>query len=248
MLENYIVLDLEMTGLHPKNDKILEIGAIKVREKQVTDIFSVLVNPKVPLSEKVQELTGITGEMAENGVDEEEALKRFLEFAGEDIWVGHNVIFDYSFIKQWTVNHKMPFQKSAVDTLKIARVCLPQLEKKTLDYLCEYFNIHREKSHRALEDAKATRVLYEMLEAEYYKKTPEMFFPKELQYKAKRQTLATLRQKKYLKDLTEYHKINLDVSMEQLSRSEASRLTDKIIQKYGKLQVSAVPDGKRTHP
>lgn len=248
MLKNYIVIDLEMTGLDPKRDQILEIGAVKVQQKQVVDTFSCLLHFDGKLSQKVQELTGITGQMAANGEDIERVMPEFLEFMGEDIWVGHNIIFDYSFVKQWMVNHKISFQKYAIDTLKIARKCLPELEKKTLDYLCGYFQISRENSHRALDDALATQRLYEILEQKFAREEDEIFTPRELQYKAKRQTPATPRQKMYLNELAKYHKINLDVSLEHLSRSDASRLTDKIIQQYGRMQALAEQASEKTHP
>ncbi len=234
MLEDYIVVDLEMTGLNPKTDRILEIGAIKVKGKQITDTFSTLVCPKRPLDERISHLTGITDEMAAEGEALDTAVMAFLEFAEELTWVGHNIIFDYRFLKQWEVNHRISRVCYAVDTLKIARKCLPQLEKKSLDYLCDYYGILRTARHRAFEDAAANQLLYEILEKEFSEKEPGLFKKKELQCKVKRQTPATPRQKNYLKDLTEYHRIVLDVPIEQLSRSEASRLTDQIISQYGK--------------
>ena len=248
MLENYIVVDLEMSGLDPKRDKIIEIGAIKVRNKQVADTFSCLLNQDCVLSEKVQELTGITETMLHQSKDPKTAMMEFFDFVGDDIWVGHNIIFDYSFMKQWAVNHKIPFQKKAVDTLKIARKCLPELEKKTLDYLCGYLQIVRENRHRAADDAKATQELYEILEKSFMESQRELFMPRELQYKAKRQTPATPRQKKALMELIEYHKIVCDVSIGQLSRSDASRLTDKIIHQYGRPQALAEPTSEKLCP
>lgn len=235
MLKDYIVVDLEMTGLNPKTDRILEIGAVKVREKQVQETFSCLVRPERKLSERVSEITGITNEMAVSGEDLDTAMNSFLDFAQEDIWIGHNVICDYRFIRQWEVNHRINRPCYGIDTLKIARKCLSQLEKKSLDYLCDYYEIVRTARHRALEDARATGILYEILEREFAEKEPLLFAPKELVCKVKRQTPATPRQKNYLKDLAEYHRIVLDIPIEQLSRSEVSRLTDQIIRRYGKM-------------
>lgn len=248
MLENYIVVDLEMTGLDPRRDQILEIGAVKIREKQVADTFSCLLHQDCLLTQKVQELTGITQDMMCQGQNPKIAMEEFLDFVGDDIWVGHNIIFDYSFVKQWMVNHRLPFQKKAVDTLKIARKCLPDLEKKTLDYLCGYFQIIRENKHRAQDDAKATWELYEILEKSFIESQPEIFVPKELQYKAKRQTPATQRQKIYLMELIEYHRIVCDVSIEQLSRSDASRMTDKIIHQYGRIKALEEPAFGKARP
>lgn len=248
MLDDYVVVDLEMTGLHPKTDRILEIGAVKVREKQVVDTFSALIRQDAPIPEKVVELTGITNEMTADGQDTDTALRAFLEFAEDLPWVGHNIIFDYSFIKQWEVNHRIKRSCYAVDTLKIARKCLPKEMKKSLEALRQYYGIEQTAIHRAYEDAAATQVLYEILEKAYSEKEPGLFRSRELQCRLKRQTPATARQKNYLKDLTEYHRIVLDVPVEQLSRSEASRLTDKIIAQYGKPAVSAVHEKKTIRP
>ena len=109
-MRDYTVLDLEMTGLSAKTDKIIEIGAIKVRDGRVTDTYGTLVNSGQPVPERIRELTGITGEMAAAGEPEDEAVAFLLDFIGEDVIVGHNVRFDYSFLKQWAVNHKRPLQ------------------------------------------------------------------------------------------------------------------------------------------
>lgn len=235
MLKDYIAVDLEMTGLDPKRDHILEIGAVKVKDKKAQGTFSCLIRQKAPLNERIVELTGITDEMALKGEEPDAAVSAFLEFAEDFVWVGHNIMFDYAFIRQWEVNHRIERTCYAVDTLKIARKCLPDLEKKTLDYLCGHYGIERSVSHRALEDALADSALYEILEQTFLTRQPGLFVKKELQYKVKRQTPATQRQIKYLENLLEYHKITPDVSIDQLNRSDASRLTDRIIRQYGRI-------------
>lgn len=236
MLENYIALDLEMTGLDPKKDGILEIGAVKVTDGRETGSISFLIRQEREIPAKITELTGITDEMARAGESLDDAMEAFLEFAGDLAWVGHNVAFDHKFVKQWEVNRRLKKTHYGVDTLKIARKCLPDLEKKSLDYLCGYFGIERARSHRALEDARASHALYEILEQKFFDGAPELFAQKELRYCPKRQAPATERQKRYLKDLMEYHKIEIGVSVDALSRSEASRLVNQIIQRRGKLQ------------
>lgn len=235
MIKDYCVIDLEMTGLNAKHHKILEAAAVKVREKKVVDTFSMLIHQNMPLSEELTELTGITNEMLKHAPREDEVLDTFFDFIGEDILIGQNVIFDYGFLKQAAINRKMEFERKSVDTLKIARRCLPSLEKKTLDALCACYGITMEHHHRALDDAKATQILYERLEEEFLMTQPDVFVPKPLLYKAKRQTPATARQKKHLKELAEYHKIDLNLDWETLTRNEASRQTDKIISRYGRM-------------
>ncbi len=234
MLENYVVVDLEMTGLHPKTDRILEIGAVKVENGRCSGTFHQMVNPHTGLSEEVKDLTGITEELAERGCEAEAAVTEFRAFAEGFPLVGHNLIFDYSFLKQCAANHGLPFEKDGLDTLKLARKFLPEAEKKTLDYLCAWLSIPRAQSHRALEDAKATAALFQYLQ-QFEPGEPEAFLPKPLLYKAKKQGPASKRQKKRLKELADWHKIELNVERDSLTRSEASRMTDKILAAYGKI-------------
>ena len=235
MLEDYCVIDLEMTGLNPKHHKILEVAAVRGRKKEIVSECSMLIRQHQLLEEKITELTGIDQEMLAGAKEEDEVLDHFFGFLGEDILVGQNVIFDYSFLKQAAINRKMSFERKAADTLKIARRCLPALEKRTLDALCGYYGIEIGHHHRALDDAKATYLLYERLEKEFGAVQADVFEPKPLIYKAKRQTPATARQKKHLKELADYHKINLNLEWETLTRNEASRQVDRIISQYGRM-------------
>jgi len=236
MLRDYVVIDLEMTGLNAKTDKILEVAAIRVREGQETECFSAIVDSGVGLSDKVVELTGITQEQADAGMAYDETIQKFLEFIGEDVLVGQNVIFDFSFLKQWAVNHKMVLEKQAVDTLKLARKFLPPEQKKDLESLCAYFEIPRVNAHRALDDARETMQIFERLKQLYGKEQEVVFAPHPLQYKAKKQSPATERQKQYLKRFAQYHRITLDKFPVTMTKSEASRLTDQLIAQYGKME------------
>jgi DNA polymerase-3 subunit alpha (Gram-positive type) len=224
-----------MTGLQAKTDAIIEIGAIRVREGQIQEEFQCFVNPSRQLSEIVMNLTGITQQMADSGISQEEAFSRITEFLGDDILVGHNIIFDYSFLKQQAVNQRVTFEKKAVDTLKLSRKFLTVPEKKSLDCLCEYYGFGRESAHRALDDTKATMELYQMLEKYFLSGNPTDFEPKILLYKPKRQTPATYVQKKNLKELLDYHRIESEYSFETITRSEASRAIDRILAQYGKM-------------
>lgn len=236
MLKDYVVIDLEMTGLNAKKDKILELGAVRVRNGEQVATFSQIVNPRVPLSENVMELTGITNEMAEKGIELDEGVRDFFSFIGEDVIVGQNVIFDYSFLKQWAVNHKISFERKAVDTLKLARKFLPEEEKKNLESLCKYFGVERRNAHRALDDAIETGLIFEKMKLCYGDKDETAFIEKPLQYKPKKQTPATARQIQYLKQFAVYHGIEIPELQQEMTRSEASRLTDQLISRFGKLQ------------
>lgn len=236
MLNDYVVIDLEMTGLNAKTDKILEVAAIRVRDGRETATFSAIVNPGVTLGEKVVELTGITQEQAEGGEPLDETLQKFLLFLGDDILVGQNLIFDFSFLKQWAVNHKIALEKQAVDTLKLARQFLQAEQKKDLESLCVYFEIPRVNAHRALDDAKETMQIFEKMKQLYGETQESAFAPKPLLYKAKKQSPATERQKQYLKRFAQYHGIELPELSQTMTKSEASRLTDRLIAQYGKMQ------------
>lgn len=235
MIENYTVIDLEMTGLNAKTDAILEVGAVRVRGGAIADTYSALLRTDRELSEKVTALTGITDEMVQAGCEPKQAMTEFFSFVGEDILVGQNLIFDYSFLKQWAINHNLTFERSAVDTLKLARRFLPPEQKKDLESLCIYFQIEREYAHRALEDAIETYRVFEKIKENYGADNEEVFVPHPLIYKAKKQTPATGRQLEYLKKYAAYHQIELPQHFEKLSRSEASRLTDQLMARYGRM-------------
>lgn len=233
----YVVVDLEMTGLNPRRDRILEIGAVKVEQGEITGTFQRIINPRMALSKDITALTGITDEMACQGCSCEEAVGAFLAFAEDLPLSGHNLIFDYSFLKQAAANQGIQIEKDGIDTLKLARKFLPDAESKSLDYLCEFLAIARDRKHRALDDALATERLLAYLWERFWSQEPDAFLARPLHYKVKKQQPASERQKRHLKELTEYHKIKLGWELESLTRSEASRITDKIISAYGRIPV-----------
>ena len=235
MLEDYVVIDLEMTGLNAKTDAILEVGAVRVRDGRQTETYGAILKCGRELSERVVELTGITSEMAADGREPEEAMQEFFTFLGDDVLVGQNVIFDYSFLKQWSVNHGQTFERNAVDTLKLARRFLPAEQKKDLESLCACFGVKRENAHRAFDDAYETWQVYEALRERYEEESAGDFMPKPLLYKAKKQTPATVRQIKYLREYAAHYQIKLPENFPEMTRSEASRLTDRLIATYGKM-------------
>lgn len=236
MLEAYVVVDLEMTGLQAKTERILEIGAVKVERGILTERFQTFVDPHRILSPRITALTGITQDMVAGAPEAVEALHDFLGFAGELPLVGHNILFDYSFLKQCAVNHKLPLEREAVDTLKIARVCLPDLESRRLESLCRFYKIAEGQEHRALADAWMTAQLFERLQTEFGESHPELFVPKPLQYRAKKQGPATPAQKRDLLALLTCHKIVSDIEIDSLTRSEASRWIDQILATYGRVE------------
>ena len=236
MINEYVVVDLEMTGLSAKTDQIIEIGAAKIKDNQVIETMECLVNPKCKIPTRVVELTGITDEMVQAGRDKDEAINELLDFIDGQILVGQNVNFDYSFLKQWAVNHKRPLEAKACDTLKIARVLLPPEQPKKLESLCEYFGIERAREHRALDDALETWQVFEKLIelSETLENAETYFAPRSLEYRAKKQSPATPRQIQRLKEYREVHQINDEINWETLTKSEASRIMDKYILVHGR--------------
>ena len=236
MINEYVVLDLEMTGLSAKTDQIIEIGAVKIRNNQVVDKLECLVNPKCKIPTRVVELTGITDEMIASGVDKDEAVERLLDFIDGYTLVGQNINFDYSFLKQWAVNHKRPLEAKACDTLKLARVLLPADQPKKLESLCAYFGIERAREHRALDDAIETWQVFEKLKemGEKLENAETYFAPVGLTYRAKKQSSATPRQVQRLREYREKHQITDEINWENLTKSEASRIMDKYILVHGR--------------
>lgn len=247
MTDTYISIDLETTGLNPRLDRIIEVGALKIEAGSVTDTFSAFVNPGRRLEQRITELTGIRDEDLSDAPYIEELLPGLLSFLGDLPLLGHSVLFDFSFLKKAAADERLPFEKNAVDTLKIARKYLAELEHRNLDYLCGYYGIaHR--AHRALEDARATHILYGKLAEDFYARECDevaqggtgqnLFAAAPLHFQIKKDTPVTKAQKEQLYRLLEQHKIVLNADVERLTRSEASRFIDRI--RSGQLSPSDV--------
>ena len=236
MINAYVVLDLEMTGLSAKTDQIIEIGAVKIKENQIVETMECLVNPRCKIPTRVSELTGITSEMVSSGRDRDEAIQELLHFIDGHILVGQNINFDYSFLKQWAVNHKQPLEASACDTLKLARVLLPADQSKKLEDLCKYFGVERNREHRALDDAIETWQIFEKLKvlALEIENGATYLQPVPLVYKAKKQSPATPKQIERLIEYRKIHQIEDEINWETLTKSEASRTMDRYILVYGR--------------
>lgn len=235
-IQDFVVLDLETTGLSVKEDQILEIGAVKVQGGEVTASYETFVNPGRKVPERITELTGIRDEMIANAPDVETAVRGFLDFCGGLPLLGHNILFDYSFIKQAAINARLDFEKEAWDTLKIARKALPDLESRSLEALCGYYQIPREHAHRAMDDVLETLALFRKLEEGFSEDHPEWFAAAPLKAKMKREVPATEAQKKYLADLIRYHELDLEPEWGALTKGRASRMIDQIILAHGRME------------
>lgn len=230
-MNTYVALDLEMTGLKPKEDKIIEIGAVLVEAGEICDTFSTLINPGRALDPEITELTGITGEALRDAPRMEDILTELSDFIGDRNLLGHGIGFDYAFLKRAFVNGGMTFEKSGLDTLKLSRKFLPQLPSRRLQALCAYYGI-AQRAHRALEDARAAHFLYQKLKDQFY--TEEDFCFRPLLCRVKRERPASRRQTDRLLFLMQRHKLPIERDVEFMSRNEVSRLTDQILAKYGR--------------
>ncbi len=219
-----------------KEDQILEIGAVKVEGGEVTGSYETFVNPGRKVPPRITELTGIRDEMIADAPDVETAVRGFLDFCGDLPLLGHNILFDYSFIKQAAVNASLEFEKEAWDTLKIARKALPDLESRSLEALCVYYQIPREHAHRAMDDVLETLALFRKLEEGFSEDHPEWFQAAPLKAKMKREVPATDAQKRYLTDLIRYHELDLEPEWRALTKSRASRMIDQIILEHGRME------------
>lgn len=157
----YVVFDLETTGFSPLKNRIIEIGAVKIRQGKIVDRFSEFVNPKVPIPFRIRQLTSITDEMVMDAGTRQEILPRFAEFIRGSVLVGHNVSFDVSFIKQNFKDLGIAFDYTSVDTVGLSRVFFPTQARHTLNVVYKTITGHEmEGHHRAVNDAECTAEIF----------------------------------------------------------------------------------------
>lgn len=163
--KDYVVFDLETTGLSPETDEIIEISGIRVRGGKAQEEFSTLVNPGRPIPYTASRVNGITDSMVRDAPVLEDALERFLAFAGEDVLVGHNIhTFDMLFLYNGAARAlKRAVANDYVDTLYLARSCLPGLYRYRLTDLAAHFGIDAQGAHRALKDCAMNQQCFERM-------------------------------------------------------------------------------------
>ncbi len=170
-VEDYVVFDLETTGVSWKTDAVIEISGIRVRGGKAAEEFSTLVDPNMHISHWATEVNGITDEMVAGYPTFDVALEQFLNFAGDDILVGHNIhSFDMKFIQRDAYKYwRKSIGNDYVDTYLLARRCLPELHKYSLVNLSEHFGFSSQGAHRALYDCRMNHKLFEQLGRELNK-------------------------------------------------------------------------------
>lgn len=171
-IKDYVIFDLETTGINPQEDRIVEISAIKVKERRIVEEFSTLVNPekKIPLAASL--VNKISDEMVKDAPKIEEALRSFTDFIGDEILIGHNIHeFDMKFIHRDIERYLGLFLcNDYIDTLPMSRSLLPELKRHRLVDLAEKYGVSSEGAHRALNDCRMNQVVYEELCKLYEKK------------------------------------------------------------------------------
>jgi DNA polymerase-3 subunit alpha (Gram-positive type) len=163
-----VILDLETTGFDPRTDRIVEIGAIKVRDDAIIDQFHHLVNPGCPIPFPATSVHHITDEMVEREGTIEEILPGFLQFIGQDTLVAHNAKFDMGFVNFWVEKLGLPkVQNPVICTLQLSRRTFPSFMSYKLGELAREFNIPLGIQHRALADVATTWEIYKVLVSRY---------------------------------------------------------------------------------
>lgn len=158
--DTYVVFDLETTGFSPDKNKIIEIGAVKVVHGEITERFSTFVNPEVPIPYRIEELTSIRDDMVIDAPKIETILPQFMEFCGDAIMVAHNADFDMSFIIKNCERQGIEKEFTIIDTVALARILLPQLNRFKLDTVAKALGVSLENHHRAVDDAGCTAEIF----------------------------------------------------------------------------------------
>ncbi|WP_317367710.1 PolC-type DNA polymerase III [uncultured Tyzzerella sp.] len=158
--DEYVIFDLETTGLNREYNKIIEIGAVKVKNGKIIDRFSTFVNPHEKLTKEIIELTSITDEMLIDAPEESEMLPKFFEFFGDSVLVAHNAKFDMGFIKKWAERNNRIVENTVLDTVGLSRTIFPEMSKHTLNVIAKKLDISLENHHRAVDDAEATAHIF----------------------------------------------------------------------------------------
>ena len=159
--EEFVVFDIETTGLNSHSNEIIEIGAVKIKAGRIVDRYSQLINPGRPIPYHITEITSITDEQVANEPRIDEVIGKFVDFIGDAVLVAHNAPFDMGFIKRDVKKYlNIDLQSSVIDTLQMARDLFPDLKKYGLGDLNKSLGLALEKHHRAVDDSQATANMF----------------------------------------------------------------------------------------
>lgn len=243
---DFCVFDLETTGFDPSGgDRPIEVAGVRLVDGEIQDTFQSLVNPDRAIPEEVQSLTGIQDEHVEDAPTPEAVLGEFLEFAGDAVLVAHNVEFDKKFLEAYTT---CSVSRDYVDTLRMARKLLPETSH-SLDYLVKQYNLNRNEGHRALEDARATADLFDILTEKVatfddYRRCgiPERILKEDLEIMLSLCETSSQVKQKFRDDFSSTSQL-LESSPEELpvETGPAKRVTDELEDLYAQDQLDRIP-------
>ena len=159
----FVVFDLETTGFSAAQDKIIEIGAVKIKDGEIVDRFSTFVNPERPIPFRIEEMTGINDVMVKDSPKIEEVLPKFMEFCEGSIMVAHNADFDMSFIEANCRRMDIPSEFTVIDTVGLSRFLVTGLARYKLDTVAKALGVPLGNHHRAVDDAECTARIFQKL-------------------------------------------------------------------------------------
>ena len=169
--EEFVVFDIETTGLNSHTNKIIEIGAVKIKAGRIIDRYSQLINPGISIPYHITEITSITNEQVANQPKIDEVIGKFVDFIGDAVLVAHNAPFDMGFIKRDIKEYlNIDLENSVIDTLQMARDLFPDLKKYGLGDLNKSLGLALEKHHRAVDDSQATANMFIIFLEKYKEK------------------------------------------------------------------------------
>ena len=154
--DEIVVVDFETTGLNPRKNRIMEIGAVRIRNGQVVEEYSRFVNPQEPIPEEVVKLTGITDAMVADAGTADTEIPKLLEFIGDAAFAAHNAKFDSAFLREECARLGIELHMPVLDTLEFSRRMYPSLKSHRLGAVCKSLGISLKNAHRAVHDARAT--------------------------------------------------------------------------------------------
>ena len=158
--DEFIVFDLETTGISHQTCKITEIGAVKVRDGKILETYNTFVNPECPIPEEVSKLTSITDEMVADARTIDKVLPEFLEFIGDRLLIAHNADFDTGFIRAAAKAQGLRFENPYLDTLGLSRYLNPELKNHKLDTVANRYDLGDFNHHRACDDAHMLALIF----------------------------------------------------------------------------------------
>ncbi|HWT26619.1 MAG TPA: PolC-type DNA polymerase III, partial [Mobilitalea sp.] len=198
--DTFVVFDIETTGFSQNNDRIIEIGAVKVKNGEILDKFSTFVNPEIPIPYEIEQLTSINDNMVIDAPKIDVILPEFLKFCEDCGLVAHNASFDVGFIQKNAFRLGLTTDFTVIDTVGLSRILLPDLSRYKLNVVAKALNVSLENHHRAVDDAGAT--------AEIFLKLCKMLEEKEIRNVNEIDKLGTL-SAEAIRKLPSYHAIML---------------------------------------